>query len=136
MNQHTIIGNLTRDPDTGTTESGINYCSFTVAVNRAGRRDEATFIRVTAWRALADTCGKYLRKGRKVAVTGTSEAHGWIGQDGGARAQIELTARDVEFLSGGRAEGGDRTPTDEDAPPARTDPQSGMDVVDPEEQPF
>ena len=144
MNQHTIIGNLVRDPETGVTQGGIKWCAFTVAVNKRGKENEAVFIRVTAWRALADSCGKYLRKGRKVCVTGESEAHGWIGQDGSARAQVELTARDVEFLGGGQGQSGSREPTDADAPGAgrseeeAKDPETGMTQVemDPEELPF
>lgn len=105
MNKHYIIGNLTRDPETGTTDSGANWCRFTVAVNRPYRpkdAPEAEFIRVTAWRGLGDSCAKYLRKGRKVACVGESIAHGWIGQSGDARAQIEMTASDVEFLGSGK----------------------------------
>ena len=58
MNKLTIIGNLTRDPEMRTTSTGINVTTFTVAVNRRGRRDEqsnqpdADFFRVSAWRAL------------------------------------------------------------------------------------
>ena len=142
MNQHTIIGNLARDPETGVTQGGINWCTFTVAVNKRGKENEATFIRVTAWRALADSCGKYLRKGRKVAVTGEPKAHAWTGQDGQARAQIEMTADEVEFVSSAGEGGGNPAPTDADAPPASggtasTDPQSGMtQVEEPDELPF
>ena len=66
MNKLTIIGNLTRDPELRTTSAGINVCSFTVAVNRRGRRDdasaqpEADFFRVSAWRQLGENCAKYL----------------------------------------------------------------------------
>lgn len=141
MNQHTIIGNLVRDPETGNTQSGVNWCTFTVAVNRRGQNAEAIFVRVTAWRALAETCGKYLKKGRKVCVVGESDAHGWIGQNGEPRAQIELTAREVEFLSSGQSQGGDRTPTDADAPGAGRSAEAGAEpmmtpVEAPEEQPF
>ena len=72
-----IIGNLTRDPELRTTQNGKTVCSFSVAVNRRGRRDaqgnqpEADFFRVTAWRALGENCAKFLSKGRKVAVTGS-----------------------------------------------------------------
>ncbi len=105
MNKLTIIGNLTRDPEVRTTATGINVCSFTVAVNRRGRRDdqngqpEADFFRVTAWRQLADICGKYLAKGRKVAVIGPVSVHTYTGSDGTTRASLEVTADDVEFLS-------------------------------------
>jgi len=142
MNQQTIIGNLVRDPETGATEGGVNWCRFTVAVRKKYHREgepDADFIRVTAWRGLGDTCAKYLEKGRKVCVVGVPKASAWIGKDGKAKGQIELTADDVEFLSGGG--GGNGAPTDDDAPPAAApkaavDEQTGMEVVDPEEQPF
>jgi single stranded DNA-binding protein (ssb) len=105
MNKLTIIGNLTRDPELRTTTSGVNVCSFTVAVNRRNRRDdqngqpEADFFRVTAWRQLADICSKYLAKGRKVCVVGAVSVHTYTGNDGTTRASLEVTADDVEFLS-------------------------------------
>ena len=119
MNLHIIVGNLTRDPETGTTESGVNWCRFTVAVRKRYAKEgepDAEFISVTAWRGLADNCAKYLAKGRRVAVTGESRPHGWIGNKGDARAEIQIMADNVEFLSS-RGEG--RTdPSDADAPPA------------------
>ncbi len=66
MNKLTIIGNLTRDPEMRTTSTGINVTTFTVAVNRRGRRDEqsgqpeADFFRVSAWRALGENCAQFL----------------------------------------------------------------------------
>ena len=41
MNKLTIIGNLTRDPELRTTSTGVNVCSFTVAVNRRQRSQGA-----------------------------------------------------------------------------------------------
>lgn len=102
MNKLTIIGNLTRDPETRTTTSGVNVCTFTVAVNKRNPKDrdeEADFFRVTAWRALADVCGKWLQKGKKVAVVGAVSVSTFTGNDGTTRASLEVTADDVEFLS-------------------------------------
>ena len=137
MNQHMIIGNLVRDPETGTTDGGVNWCRFVVAVRKKHQKEgkhDADFIQVTAWRGLGDTCAKYLAKGRKVCVIGEPKAGAWIGRNGSAKGQIELTADDVEFLSSGG--GGQSEPTDEDAPPAPRDAETGMEAVDPEEQPF
>lgn len=139
MNQHTIIGNLTRDPETGTTQGGVNWCRFTVAVRKKRPKEgekDADYIQVTAWRGLGDTCAKYLAKGRKVCVIGEPKAGAWIGKDGSAKGQIEITADEVEFLS---SAGGSRNePTDADAPPApeERDPETGYIQVDPEDQPF
>ena len=60
---------------------------------------DATFFRVTAWRALGETCARYLAKGRKVAVTGEVDVSAYLGSDGHAYATLEITADEVEFLS-------------------------------------
>ena len=133
MNKHYLIGNLTRDPETGTTESGVNWCRFDLAVRKKYAREggpTADFIQVTAWRGLGDTCAKYLKKGSKVAVIGTPQAAAWIGKDGQAKGQLQVTAEDIEFCSGGQRSD---TPTDEDALP---DPADGMMPVDDPDDPF
>ena len=101
MNKLTIIGNLTRDPEVRTTSGGVNVCSFSVAVNRRKKNEEqeADFFRVTAWRGLADICGKYLSKGKKVCVVGPVSLSTYTGNDGSTKASLEVTADDVEFLS-------------------------------------
>lgn len=101
MNKIILIGNLTRDPEMRQTDSGIPVCNFTLAVNKRSQSDhpEAEYFRVTAWRGLAEICGKYLAKGRKAAVTGTVSASAYIAQDGQPRAALGVTADDVEFLS-------------------------------------
>ena len=103
MNKIFVVGNLTRDPESRTTPSGINVCSFTVACNRRqanqqGMR-EADFFQVTAWRQLGENCAKYLAKGRKVAVTGTVQIRNYDAQDGSKRTSVDIIADEVEFLS-------------------------------------
>ena len=102
MNKITIIGNLTRDPELRTVGSGISVCDFTVAVNRRRTgegQQEADFFRVTAWRQLGENCAKYLAKGRKVCVVGPVSVRTYQTQQGETRAQLEVTADDIEFLS-------------------------------------
>ena len=99
MNKIVIIGNLTGSPELRVTQSGVSVCQFTVAVNGKRKDDGATFFRVTAWRALGETCHKYLDKGRKVMVCGVVSASAYTGRDGKPRASLEVTAEDVEFLS-------------------------------------
>jgi single-strand DNA-binding protein len=113
MNKLTIIGNLTRDPETRTTTSGSTVCSFTVAVNRRKKvqgQPDADFFRVSAWNKLGENCQKYLAKGRKVCVVGSVTAHAYTTQDGKPGASLEVIANDVEFLS---ARGEGDTGTDE-----------------------
>lgn len=102
MNKCFIIGNLTADPTTATTPSGVSLCRFTIAVNRKakeGQNAEADFFNITAWRQLGEICSKYLAKGRKVAVIGSVSAHAYTRQNGEAVAQLDVTAEDVEFLT-------------------------------------
>ena len=102
MNKLIIIGNLTRDPELRTTTSGINVCSFTVAVNKKNHREnepEADYFEVTAWRERGEVCAKFLSKGRKVCVTGAVEVTTYTANDGTTRAKMRVTADEVEFLS-------------------------------------
>lgn len=105
MNKLTIIGNLTRDPELRSLTNGTQVCSFTVAVNRRrsqgadNGQPEADYFRVSAWRQLGENCGRYLAKGRKVCVIGPVSISTYTGNDGKARANMEVTADDVEFLS-------------------------------------
>ena len=99
MNSLTIIGNLTADPESRTTSQGKQVTTFTVAVSKRGKPEEADFFRVSAWDKLADNCKRYLAKGRKVAVTGSVSASAYKANDGQARASLEVSAVTVEFLT-------------------------------------
>lgn len=137
MNRIFIIGNLTRDPELNTTNSGVSVCRFTVAVQRRSNADgvrEADFFNVSAWRGTADNCAKFLKKGSKVAVTGSIQIRNFDRQDGSKGTSVEITADEVEFLSprdsgdnsnaGGMGvagnqsanQGADLQPVDEDLP--------------------
>ena len=112
MNRICVIGNLTKDPETSTTNNGKSVCNFTVAVNRRQRNQnsdhtEADFFRVATWSGLAEACAKHLTKGKKVCVVGSVSQNTYQGQDGQTRASMNVFAQDVEFLSPrGQAEGG------------------------------
>ena len=117
------------------TVQGANrdVCGFTVAANRF-RRDDAEFVRVSVWGKQAESCQKYLAKGRKVFVTGEPSARAWTGNDGNARASLEMTAERVVFLTPkGGAEQGEAFRQDTGLPPSD---QNGFVEVDGEELPF
>lgn len=99
----TFIGNLTSEPETRTTPSGVTVCSFTVAVNRRfansdGER-QTDFFRVNAWRQLGEVCAKHLSKGKKVAVRGELQARMYDAKNGEKRMSLDVAADEVEFLS-------------------------------------
>ena len=124
MNSITIIGNLTKNPELRSTTDGTSVCGFTVAVNRPKTKTNqdpgADFFNVNAWRQKGEVCAKYLQKGSKVAVTGRISLRTWE-KDGKHGASLEVTADDVEFLSG------KSYPVDE---------KTGYEVVDPDGLPY
>ena len=103
MNRVILIGNLTKDPEFNTTNSGISVCRFTVAVNRKFKNEngesESDFINIVTWRGLADNCGKYLHKGNKVSVCGSIQTRSYDTPDGTKRYVTEVIADEVEFLT-------------------------------------
>ena len=144
MNKLTIIGNLTRDPEMRTTSTGINVCSFTVAVNRRkssqnANQPEADFFRVSAWRQLGELCQRYLAKGRKVCVIGSVSVSSYEAKDGsGTRFTLEVNADDVEFLSSRQDDAG-AAPAAYSAPAAQSAPakaDAGFTEVDDDDLPF
>ena len=103
MNKITLIGNLTHDPEIRSTQSGITVCAFTIAVSRrfAGADGErpTDYFRINAWRQLGENCGRFLAKGRKVAVVGELQARLYEAKDGSTRMVLDVQADEVEFLS-------------------------------------
>ena len=99
MNKIIIIGNLTADPETRTTQAGKTVVSFTVAVNRRGSQEGVDFFRISAWNQLGELCRVYLKKGRKVSVIGSIRAGAYTNSKNEAVGTLEVLADEVEFLS-------------------------------------
>lgn len=139
MNKCILIGNLTKDPELRTTAStGVSVCTFTIAVsrrfdNQKGER-EADFIPIVVWRAQAENCAKYLRKGSQVAVSGSIQTRSYEAQDKTRRYVTEVIADEVKFLN--RIAGqGERPAGGEQRPQHDFEPMSDMQEID-EDMPF
>lgn len=105
--QITLIGNLGNDPDMRYTPSGVPVVSFSLAVNKAyidkdgNKQDKTIWLRVTAWRKMAETVSQYLHKGSRVLVIGElEESRAYTDKSGANRASLEVTAQTIKFLSG------------------------------------
>lgn len=109
MNKVILVGNLTRDPESSQTSSGVSVCKFSMAVNRNytnanGERD-TDYINILTWRGLADNCAKYCVKGMKVGVCGQIQTRSYDDKDGNKRYITEVIADEVEFIGGNKNEG-------------------------------
>jgi len=104
LNRAMIIGNLTRDPELRTTNNGQTVASFGVATNHvwtdaSGQKQEKVeFHNIVAWGKLAEICGQYLAKGRKVYIEGRLQTREWQGQDGAKRNRTEIVAENMIML--------------------------------------
>ncbi len=127
MNKVFLIGNLTRDPELSTTNSGISVCRISIAVSRrfanADGSRETDFFNVVAWRAIAENCAKYLKKGSKIAVMGSIQNRSYEGTDGTKRYTTDITAEEIEFLS----TKGDETASDN---AMHHEPDTGLQPID------
>ena len=135
----TIIGNLTHDPTSRTANNGRDVCNFTVAVNRrqkdASGNSIADFFKVAVWGELGKSCQQYLAKGRKVAVVGSVSVSTYQAQDGSTRANLDVVAQDVEFLTPRSADGDNRGGTAQFAASAPAPAPQPVDI-ETDELPF
>ena len=110
INRVVLTGNLTRDPELRSTNSGLAVCSMRIASNtrRKGAggewEDKPNFFDVTVWGAQGENCARFLSKGRPIALDGRLEWREFTDQQGNKRQAVEIIADAVQFL-GGRDEG-------------------------------
>ncbi len=156
FNRIIIIGNLTRDPEFKQQASGQGLCKLGLASNRQFKNkatgvlsQEVCFVDVAVWGAQAESCHKYLQKGRPVLVEGRLKLDTWKDADGNNRSKHSIVAERVVFLGsrqdaeagmsqgGGFGETRPAEPATQQAAPAAPDAaQAATDVLFKEEAPF
>lgn len=103
LNRSIVIGRLTKNPELRTTQNGVAVATFTVACDRdfknAQGEKETDFINIVVWRGLAETCGRYLAKGKMVGVDGRLQIRHYEDKDGNKRTIAEIVADNVQFLT-------------------------------------
>lgn len=112
MNRVFLAGNLTRDPETRFTSSGVAVTNLGLAVNRryttkeGEKKEDTVFVTVVAWGKQAENCQEYLRKGSPVMVEGRLSYRTWETPEKEKRSALEVTADRVNFLGRRSEEGG------------------------------
>ena len=113
MNKCIFIGYTTKDVELGVASNGAKVARFTIAV-KGYKADEADFINIVVWNGVAESCSKYIKKGDKVAVTGSLHNRSYE-KDGITRYISEVVASEVEFLNNRPKE--DMSPVDDEDVP-------------------
>ena len=136
LNNITIMGRLTRDPELRRTGSGTAVTSFTVAVDRdfSGQdgQKETDFIDCVAWRQTAEFVSKYFAKGRMAVISGRLQIRSWNDKDGNKRKTAEVIADNVYFGDSKSDNDSNRTPTY--APPASAPASDYGEITDEDAQ--
>ena len=96
------VGNLTKDPEMrysqGQNQTAI--CRFSIAINDGyGDKQEVNYINIVAFGKMAESCGNYLAKGKKVAVTGRIKTGSYDNKQGQRVYTTDIIASSVEFLT-------------------------------------
>lgn len=117
INRVILEGRLTRDPELRYSPSGVAITTFTLAVDRAykngnGER-EADFIRIVAWRQLAEICANNLKKGRLISVEGRWQTGSYENNEGQRVYTNDCVIDSMNFLDRGDSNQTDRHSSDD-----------------------
>ena len=100
MNSVILIGRLTKDPEIRQTTSGTNVTTFSLAVDRMFSKEKETdFIRIVVYGKVAESCARYLAKGKQAAVRGRIQTGSYETKDGEKRYTFDVIADQITFLS-------------------------------------
>ena len=128
LNQITIMGRLTRDPELRYTQSQKPVASFTLAVDRDFGDKETDFIDCVAWNKTAEFVSNYFKKGNMAVVSGRLQIRDWTDKDGGKRRSAEVVADRIYF--------GEAKAKGENFTPAQGPVSVGFEDLDDVEIPF
>lgn len=113
INNLTLVGRLTKDPELKYTGNGTAVATFTLAVNRnftnqSGER-EADFINCVIWRKPAETLANYAKKGVLIGVTGRIQTRSYDNQQGKKVYVTEVIADNFQLLESKKADSSQNT---------------------------
>lgn len=128
LNKVQLIGNLGRDPELKYTSAGVAVATFSIATSdswkdQEGNTQERTeWHNIVAWRKLAEICGEWLKKGKRVYIEGKLQTRSYE-KDGVKKYTTEIVADQLIMLDGApkASAGGDAEAVSSDAAPAKED---------------
>ena len=107
VNKVILVGNLGRDPEIRTLESGVKVARFSVATtesyndrNTGQRVDQTEWHNIVLWRGLAEIAEKYLRKGSQVYIEGKLQTRSYQDKDGITKYSTEVVGQNMNMLGG------------------------------------
>jgi single-strand DNA-binding protein len=103
VNKISLLGRLTKEPDTKITAGDKQVCKYTLAVPRRFSK-EVDFINIVAWEKQAEFCSKYFKKGQQVVVIGRIQTRNWDDDKGIRHYATEVIAEETYFADSKKTE--------------------------------
>ena len=104
FNKVILMGNLTRDPETRVTATGLTICKLGLATSRSfttkdgERREETTFVDIDAFGKQAEVITKYFRKGKPILIEGRLKLDQWESNEGQKRSKMSVVMETFQFV--------------------------------------
>ena len=100
INNVTIVGRLTRDPELKTVGDNVPLCNFSIANNPGKEDKDVSYFDVTAWNKTAEAVSKFMTKGSQIVVQGTLKQDRFQDKEGNNRSKVSINANNVQFVGG------------------------------------
>lgn len=108
INQVTLVGRLTKDPELRYTPDGHAVSNVTIALNRGYKNNTgetlADFVHCTIWKKIAENTAQYCQKGSIIGITGRIQTRSYDNQEGKKVYVTEVVAEHVKFMGSKRSE--------------------------------
>ena len=140
LNEVTLLGNVTKDPDLRFTPGGSAVISFSLATNRRYKKeenwvDEPSFHNIVVWNQ-AEQLAQRIKKGTRILIQGRIQTRSWDGSDGKKQYKTEVVADKVILIS--RFEGDRENSSEPTTKPSQSNKSSSNEdeSIDPSDLPF
>lgn len=131
MNKVTLLGNLGRDPELRYTTARLPICTFSIATGAKdsgadpeAKQNETEWHQIVTFGPLAESCNRYLIKGKQALIEGSIKTRKWTDKEGKERKAYEILAREVHFVGPKETIPADISP----AIPSIPDPMTEEDI--------
>lgn len=133
MNKVILMGNIVRDPETRSTQTGKSVTNFSVATNESyvdaqgQRQNKAQFHNIVAWGKSGEAVAQYLGKGRKILLEGKLEYSDYTDKEGIKRYKTEVIMSNFHFV--------DSKPATQNDPYSQPEPTNNYSQPEPSQAP-
>lgn len=127
MNNFIIAGRLTKEPELRSTKEGKSVAELNIALRN--KKDDTTFLKITAFNQTADHVAKYCTKGDMLGIQGIIRNHNWTDKNNNKRYEYAFIANSVEFLSL-KPKGNEEAPEEDPIPDNYNTDYTGVEIKD------